>query len=47
MEVLDEIANSSDLATLKCPRAIMENESILELNNVRIKGNFTWKILSD
>ena len=47
MEVLDEMANSSDLATLKCPRVIMENESILELNNVRIKGNFTWKIFSD
>ena len=47
MKVLDEIANSSDLATLQCPRVIMENELILELNNVRIKVNFTWKIFSD
>ena len=47
MKVLDEIANSSDLATLQCPWVIMENELILELNNVRIKVNFTWKIFSD
>ena len=34
---------SEDINMLNCPRVNLSNKLVLELNNYRIKGNFTWK----